>query len=130
MPPKKGKKAAAAAAPPVEEEKKAEDEAALPTGPTPEELQRQKDDEELRAKIDTVLESFANDDGGIKTIEYGEVGHAIRGCGCFVPEIILVEHILPAITEAEYAEMKVVRPSPVPLSKVKDFESLVCTRRA
>lgn len=107
MPPKKGKKAAAGPpAPPVEEEKKADAVEALPTGPTPEELQKQLLDEALKTRIDTVLDSFASDDGGTKIIEYEEVGHAIRGCGCYIPECVLVENILPAITEPQ---MKVVR---------------------
>ena len=44
-------------------------------GPTPEEIAKQKADEELMAKIDNVLESFCSSNGGIKTIDYGEVGH-------------------------------------------------------
>ena len=57
-----------------------------------------------------MLAAFTNDEAGVKTIDYAEVGHAVRGCGCFVPEIVLVDSILPACTEPEYADLKVVRP--------------------
>ena len=80
-----------------------------PKGPTPEEIAKQKADEELMAKIDNVLESFCSSNGGIKTIDYGEVGHAIRACGVFIPEFMVVETELPSLTEAEFEEERQVR---------------------
>ena len=65
------------------------------------------------ARVEKTIGYFTTEEHtpGQPMIPVDEVGHCIRACGCYVPELILVDQILPAIMEDEFAEQNVIRPS-------------------
>lgn len=57
----------------------------------------------MTVRVNRVIDVFANEEAGVKTIPLDDVGSVIRACGVYLPELILVDQILPAILEDEYA---------------------------
>mmetsp|Transcript_69619 Transcript_69619/g.136877 ORF Transcript_69619/g.136877 Transcript_69619/m.136877 type:complete len:206 (+) Transcript_69619:25-642(+) len=88
---------------------KAEDAAATPAAPS-EPTPAEKAELAMIKRVTMTMDCFTNEEGGMPAVPVEEVGHVIRACGCFVPELVLVDQILPSIVEDEYAELNIVRP--------------------
>ena len=66
--------------------------------------------QEIVDRVEQIVSLFEEDLNGEKVIQPEDAGPCLRSCGVFVPEIILVQRVMPRLIDEEMSDLRVVDP--------------------